>query len=84
MKLIYVRWADAQGDHGQQSPRELEAMGPLIVETIGFLISEDDDVVRLVGDIIHFGMVMYRDTSIIPKAYIVERLDLDLEIEEWN
>ncbi len=84
MQLTYIRWADAQGDHGQQTPQSLEAMGTLTVETVGFLVSEDDDVVRLTGDILHFDMVLYRDTNVIPKAYIEERHDLDLVIEEWQ
>ena len=84
MKLVYVHWADVQGDHGQQSPEDLESMGTLSVETVGFLISEDALVVRLAGDKLHFQgprNLMYRDTAVIPKAYIKEMKVLDVDIE---
>ena len=82
MKLAYIHWADAQGDHGMSSPDDLESMSTLSVETVGFLISEDDEVVRLTGDILHFdGPLKYRDTNVIPKVYIREMNTIEIEVE---
>lgn len=71
VKLVYIRWLDAQGDHGQDTKEALDALKGLPVETAGFLVSEDEDVVRLSQDIMHYvDGVKYRDTEIIPRAYI--------------
>ena len=82
MKFVYIHWADAQGDHGQCSPDDLESMGTLSVETVGIFISEDDDVVRLTGDILHFdGPIKYRDTNVIPQAYIIEKKIFNIKVK---
>lgn len=82
VKLVYIRWLDAQGDHGQQTKEELDAMQALPLETAGFLVSEDDDVVRLSTDMLHFdGLVKYRDTNVIPKMYIQDMQVIEVKSE---
>lgn len=79
-RLVYIRWLDAQGDHGQTSLGELNDLGALPVETAGFLISENDEVVRISQDIMHFkDFVRYRDTEVIPRIYIQSMKVVEVE-----
>lgn len=86
MKFVYIHWLDAQGDHGQSTEKELEEVKSLQVETAGFYISEDKEVIRVATDILHFegsklnfeSGIRYRCTNVIPKNYIIEMRVTDI------
>lgn len=74
MELLKVEWLDSSVYAGDWlCMEEAERMPPKYVESIGWLLTEEDKVVKLVSDVCgdHFNREV-----IIPKGCIISRKEL--------
>ena len=76
MKIVKVKWLDVV-TNCERDPLPHAMMAELgIWETVGFLIYEDEETIKLahmIGDIPYAPTKTVSDYSVIPKGCIVER-----------
>ena len=81
MKVVVVHWLDTLSDRAQVSLKQALGMKPVPIVSSGILVRDDDEGIVLSQDILHFDDddIAYRDTEMIPKAYITS-----IEIKDFN
>jgi len=85
MKVVYLEWEDAQSTGGTFNRGEVDKMGLLLVSTVGILVSEDEEVVRLAEDYWKHKEQdgtepeIWRRISVTPKRAIKRRLEWETE-----
>ena len=79
MKGIYIEWRDSAGHTGTLWGKKGERLPSILIRTLGVLISEDEEVVRICMDrwTDDEGDEAYRQLEAIVKTGIVRR-------EEWE
>ena len=85
MKVVYIEWLDASGTNGQVRRERADKEGLVLMHTAGLLISEDEQVVRLVQDYWDFEdsdgvkRETLRELAVIPKNGIQRRVEWETQ-----
>jgi hypothetical protein len=73
MKFVYVKWRDAAWSPGEYTEAEIEKLTPdVLCETVGILVSEDDNFIRVALEYFPTDKT-WRRIEHIPKKMIEER-----------
>jgi hypothetical protein len=76
MEPVLVTWWDAAGNDERRSPDtpgDLDAMGPILVRSAGFLVTQDDQRVVIVQDYWDFPEKrIWRNWLTVPRGCVVE------------
>ena len=78
-KMVYLRWLDSAIEL-EWSRASQEGTGLSEIETIGYLILEDEKHVQVAQS--NFGNYKYNAIIAIPKAVILERRALDVRVRK--
>jgi hypothetical protein len=68
MKIILITWKDTTGIRGPLTAKEIKAVPVLAVQTVGFLVSEDDTSLRVASQT---DGKSFRNISIIPREFLI-------------
>ncbi len=69
-----IRWQDPTGFAEWISPEKVDSLHPAKCTTVGFVISEDDNTIRIAASFTDDGDI--GDLSVIPKDSILDRVVL--------
>lgn len=75
MKLVAITWVDAMIEEGHIPPSAVDNMVPIERHTVGYLISDDADCVRITFGILenfYKGGRAYDMVSVLPRCMIKE------------
>ncbi|KKM27327.1 hypothetical protein LCGC14_1575860 [marine sediment metagenome] len=76
MEVAVIHWLDAMSDRGPLTLTGIKQLGPLPIVTVGLLISQDEEVIRVAQDWSLFSGGIsehrYREVAVIPKTYITK------------
>lgn len=78
-KTIYVKWVDSSEAIGWNKIEDCTLLEPLVVETIGFLLYENDKVLVVTGHVSDDGDACGAMT--IPKVSILKQVECLLQPE---
>ena len=73
IKIVRIKWNDTTHYQGWHKPDELDNMSPLIIESVGWLIRENETAIFLA---MSHGEYRIGDILIIPKKMVLERWEL--------
>ena len=83
MKIVRVKWLDMMTYCERHPLSKASSSACVILDVVGFLISEDAQVIRLAHiccNIPDTEEITFSDYSVIPKGDIIERIDLSENI----
>ena len=76
MEVAVIHWLDAMSDRGPLPLSDIHQLGPLPIVTVGLLISQDEEVIRVAQNWSLFSGGIsehrYREVAVIPKTYITK------------
>lgn len=80
-KLIYIEWVDTIGDpeNGWKDPESTDDFFDRtdnIVKEVGFVYSEDEDYICLIGSYMPGDIPLTRSRTKIPKKWVLKRKEL--------
>ena len=79
MKVLKIKWVDACGDYAEMTKEELMKYQMPVIESVGFLIFEDEQTIKLASFI---AKDFVRNWIVIPKAMIKVKTVLSMEKKE--